>query len=1001
MKKLALASIALPIATLTGTASAVRSPDYLDERPLETATGQRGRASRDITWDRAPASAQRAWATFVAGGGRWRAQWDRHTEVPLRIWGEGIAVPGSIASADVAERAARDLLREHLQLLAPGARVDDFTLVSNQVHGRNGAMRSVGFTQHWQGLRVIGGQVSFLFKNDRVIILGSEALPRVSAAIPPAGRVIGDDDARTRAASWIDSAYATRSAPGVVTGPRVLPVIRDRDDGAPVLEYRVVVTVEVDSVDPRGRWDVYLDAATGELVARTQKLRFATGTMRYNAPQRYPGGTRMDYPVPDANFRIGQSTVRSDAAGMITWTGTAAATVTTALSGPYCAITNRAGSLVTANLTLQPGGSAVWNQSTSEQADAQLIAFIHAGIAKSYARANLNPDLGYLDQTLSVNVNESGNCNAYSTGDDIHFYRSSSQCENTARLADVVYHEFGHSLHAQSIIDGVGSFDGALSEGVSDYLAATITSDHGMGRGFFRTSEPLRDIDPSGGEKVWPDDRTGQVHNDGEIIGGTLWDLRKAMIAAHGAGPGVVKADDAFYMMLQRASDIPSTYPEALAADDDDGNLANGTPNQCIINNVFAAHGLATGDGGVTIGVGVPVRDGFRVTVPVMPPAGDCPVAEVSGAKVVWKLRETPATSGEVNLTEAGQTWAGSIPVQAEGQVVQYQVQVALSDGTTITYPDNPADPNYEFFVGQVTEIYCARFEGAPSDWTHGATAGTDDWVAGTPNGAGDDPTMAFGGSGVFGTDLGANGGDGAYEPSVSTWARTPEIDVSGHTNVRLQYRRWLGVEDGFFDDATITVDGQQRWANTNSNNGNNSSLQHKDKEWRFQDVDLSADAADGRVQITFGLTSDQGLEFGGWTLDDVCIVSWSQSNASCGDGEVGGAEQCDDGNTVDGDGCSATCQNEPPPPGCGDGTVGGEEECDDGNTSNGDGCSSVCVVETGGPGVDPGDGEQPGGCCSTSGGDPSRDAAGALALSALVGLVAFRRRRAKRASGV
>ena len=58
MKKRALATIALPLAALTGTATAVRSPEYLDERPLETATGQRGRAQRGITWDQAPASAE-------------------------------------------------------------------------------------------------------------------------------------------------------------------------------------------------------------------------------------------------------------------------------------------------------------------------------------------------------------------------------------------------------------------------------------------------------------------------------------------------------------------------------------------------------------------------------------------------------------------------------------------------------------------------------------------------------------------------------------------------------------------------------------------------------------------------------------------------------------------------------------------------------------------------------------------------------------------------------
>ncbi|HUQ05315.1 MAG TPA: DUF4215 domain-containing protein [Kofleriaceae bacterium] len=953
MRKRALATVAVPLVALVGTATAVRSPDYLDERPLETADGGRGRAFRDVTWDRAPGSAKKAWASFLTThGGTWRTQWDRTTEVPLRIWGEGIAVPGSMASPAIAERAARDLLAMHLGLLAPGAKVDDFELVSNVLHGEHDSMRTVGFYQRWNGMRVVGGQVSFLFKKDRVIVIGSQALPDVKP--PTSGRSVSEDAARTAAVAWVDTAYAARTVGGVVGEPVVLPIIRDKDDGTQAIEYRVARAVDVDSNDPIARWDVYVDAASGAPLARTQKLRFATGTVKYKVPVRNPSAARMDYPAIFASTKIGQSTAATDASGVITWSGTAAATVTPVVTGQCAAVTTASGSVPTGSLTLQPSGTAVWDQSTSETNDAALTAFIHVTIVNRYAKANLNANLGWLDRAVSTRVNESGNCNAYSTGDDIHFYRSSSQCENTGRIADVMYHEFGHSLHNQSIIQGAGEFDGALSEGISDYLAATITNDNGMGRGFFRNQDALRDIDPAGTEKRWPDDRTGEVHDDGEIIAGTLWDLRKGMIAALGAGPGVTKADDLYYAINQRASDIPSTYVEAVAADDDDGNLANGTPNQCVIQNVFAAHGLASGDGGVTIGVGMPVRDGFTVNVPIEEPPGDCPVADVQSATVNWQVRGMAGSGGDVALTESASAWSGAIPAQANGTVVQYKVTVTLSDGTNIVYPDNAADPLYEFWVGPVEKIWCTDFETDPAGWTHGATTGTDDFAFGMPTGAGDDPTAAFSGARVFGNDLGGGSNDGTYEPSVDLWAKTPEIDVGQYESVRLQYRRWLGVEDAFFDDASISVDGAPVWANKDSMNGNNSSTHHKDKEWRFQDVDITTQAADGKVQVAFNIKSDQGLEMGGWTMDDVCIVGWSASLASCGDGTVGAGEQCDDGNNVDGDGCSATCVDE-------DGT-----DPDDPN------------------------GDPEGGCCSTSKDDPT----GFFLLLSLTALVLARRRR-------
>ena len=69
----------------------------------------------------------------------------------------------------------------------------------------------------------------------------------------------------------------------------------------------------------------------------------------------------------------------------------------------------------------------------------------------------------------------------------------------------------------------------------------------------------------------------------------------------------------------------------------------------------------------------------------------------------------------------------------------------------------------------------------------------------------------------------------------------------------------------------------------------------------------------------------------------------------TCGDGLLEPGEQCDDGNTASGDGCSATCTNEPGHLcGCGDGILQAGEQCDDGNTVNHDGCSATCTIEPG-----------------------------------------------------
>jgi fibro-slime domain-containing protein len=79
----------------------------------------------------------------------------------------------------------------------------------------------------------------------------------------------------------------------------------------------------------------------------------------------------------------------------------------------------------------------------------------------------------------------------------------------------------------------------------------------------------------------------------------------------------------------------------------------------------------------------------------------------------------------------------------------------------------------------------------------------------------------------------------------------------------------------------------------------------------------------------------------------------------ACGDGRIGGDEQCDDGDEDAEDGCGDRCQLEEgwacPYVGlpcvaaeCGDGLVVGFEECDDGEAAAFDGCDDSCRIEEG-----------------------------------------------------
>ncbi|QQS60307.1 lamin tail domain-containing protein [Candidatus Falkowbacteria bacterium] len=65
-----------------------------------------------------------------------------------------------------------------------------------------------------------------------------------------------------------------------------------------------------------------------------------------------------------------------------------------------------------------------------------------------------------------------------------------------------------------------------------------------------------------------------------------------------------------------------------------------------------------------------------------------------------------------------------------------------------------------------------------------------------------------------------------------------------------------------------------------------------------------------------------------------------------CGNHIIETGEQCDDGNSIDGDGCDSLCAFEAIPSLCGNNVIESGEQCDDGNSITGDGCSATCQTE-------------------------------------------------------
>lgn len=917
-----------------------------------------------------------AW-TKLATRGTWAASWDAATGVPSRIWGSGLSAPGASANPAIAERIARQTLVDHIALLAPGSSPSDFDLVSNH---SDGDIRSIGFIQHAgtgaERRVVVGGQVSFRFKRDRLFVMGSEALPDVQVATTPR---LTAKAVRDRSLSMLRRELLLPDAPVSDAGDEVvLPLVAD--DG--VLGYRIVRPVTIDGRG-KGKYLGYVDASTGVVIAVRQQNEFTTGTVLYHSVDRYPAKQRVDRPAPRAHVGVAAVPQTTGGDGSVTWSTSGAVTVTTSVLGDLVAVANQATSKTSPSASLQiaPSSSAVWDASAVVEDDAQVQVYLSINIAKEFVRTQLDPAMATLDDTLVANANIDDTCNAFfdpgngtTTPPTVNFFHATDKCQNTGLLQDVVFHEFGHDVHAHEVIPGVGAVDGGMGEGVADFFAANITGDHNLAPGFFYTDQPLRDLDPVDSEYRWPDD-LGEVHKTGLIFGGLFWDLRTALITQYGEDAGIAKSRALFVAAIRRSVGIPSTLIEVLAANDDDGDLSNGTPDECLIRGVYARHGLHGATGSVVAPGSLTVdAPSVGVIVGLTNLVSRCHSDDISAVTLDW----SPSPSG---VPEAGQAAAasidaskyyGQIPIAPHDSVL-YKANVQFVDGSTLTFPDNRADTQYQLYQGLTIPLYCTRFDTDP--FQEGWTTGTDTdapspWKWGALAGGASNPTEPFTGSHVLAQVLG-----GDYKAKSYSYVQMPAIDVGQYSDVRLQYRRWLTVEDSHFDQARITTNGTQAWVNFNSDKGDSSNTEHLDLEWRFHDVPLSGFFLGHQMTIAFDLRSDEGLQFGGWNLDDLCVVANPLS--ICGDGVQSATEECDDGasNADAPDACRSYCRK----PICGDGIVDSNEECDAG--PGGDpGCTAQCH---------PVALEVVGGCCSGTGG-----ATGSAMLAGIVLCIGLRRRR-------
>ncbi|MDP2307468.1 MAG: M36 family metallopeptidase, partial [Pseudomonadota bacterium] len=802
-----------------------------------------------------------AWAAFVEGEGfGWQARFDERTGTARRAWGPGIDLGALQSSKDVDGALRRfftrnpDLIgvpQEQLRIKSANhvARLDTWYVDYERI---------VAGAPIWRGgvtARVVQGQL---------LLLGVETYPELNGVEPATLDAKGAILAAERDGPAAMAPHTEESAR--------LVILPEDVDGA--VRYRLTWEVRSRTAAPVGKWVSHVDARSGELVNVYNEVRFLDGTLYGTHDTRTVDGSfsTSGMPLVTLTGSVSGTTVSTGADGTFTVDG--AEGWSSRLRGSYVTVRNEGGS--DGAFSFNGDSAPVLTSDAADIAEIDSYVFLHHVRDWGLLYA---PEVDVVTAPLTSFVNLESTCNAYYDG-NVNFYRAGDGCNNTGRIADVNYHEWGHGFHYYSLESG--DFDGSISEGIGDVVASLQTLDPTIAPYFATNGGAIRELET---DYSYPDDVTGEVHQDGLIFAGAMWDLYLALSETYGEAIGV--KGTAWAVASQLLADgikggptIDESFDEIMLADDDNRDLSDGTPHQCEIIDAFGRHGLGPSGGGGSLLSLEHSAVGNQPSGATIPVAGD--VRNLTPACVTFTIETVEAvysTDGGASwdtapLGVAGEAFDGELPGFAAGTVVEYYLKASADDGTDVSLPAGGKIAPYTFYVGAVEELYCESFDDGDGGYTHELLdgddqRGADDWAFGSPDGYSDDPTEAFTGRSVWGNDLGGGQYNGAYQASIVNRLSSVPIDVTGSSQVVVQYRRWLNVEDGAYDDARVYVGDDVVWSNYGT--GERDGTAHTaDREWMLHTLLVDTDGE--TLTLGWEIASDGGLEFGGWNIDDVCV---------------------------------------------------------------------------------------------------------------------------------
>lgn len=589
-----------------------------------------------------------AWDAFRVKNGRsWNVWVDRRSGAPLLVDGGGIGwvAAGQEPTAAFLETKARALVAANE--VAFRTRSDELVLNAEATGATDRDHWVVVFDRMVSGVPVEGERLILYVTHGNLVSFGASQWGRVQAAKPS----VAADAALAILENYMGLSGQDRV--DVVESGRLIFVAAPTAAGTALryagvpgegVEHRLVWRFGLSVLGEPGTWIGKVDASSGQVLAFYDDDRYARvkgGAYPISNDQNCGelGCELPGFPMPYASVSLGKTLNATGDMGFFTCPGKGNKNSSVNLLGPYVRVTDTCG-LATASGNCASdldfgfsGGTDCTAPSGGGSGDthAGRTSYYHLNRIKEKARYWL-PANAWAGQQLQSKVNANATCNAFWNG-SVNFYRSGGGCNNTGEIAGVIDHEYGHGLDAN---DGGGAEN--PGEAYGDVIAILEDRRSCVGRGFFQSGNcggygdtclacsGIRDMDwdrrvrhtpatPANFTMVNCGGGGGpcgrEVHCESYVPSEAIYDLAVRDLPAMGldADSSWQLAEKLFYKSRQGSggnafncalpsSDgctVDSWFNKLRNADDDDGNLANGTPHAAAIFGAFDRHAIACG----------------------------------------------------------------------------------------------------------------------------------------------------------------------------------------------------------------------------------------------------------------------------------------------------------------------------------------------------------------------------------------------------------------------